>query len=200
MNEPWIFDRTGDHLALDFANTVSDRPLSPVDHLATYCDLVEFARQTGIVTDAGAQELLAQCRARPSDAARALLLAHTLRDALYELTFALAEGQPLPEHALASFNALVPHLRLGPSLQWTWAGDAGGLDAMLGPIVRAALEVLTTDLRHRVSRCRADTCQFVFLDCSKNRSRQWCSMGSCGNREKARRFHGRHRGPSGEAS
>lgn len=195
MGEPWIFDRSGDHLAIDFANTVSDLRTAPIERLATYCDLVEFARQTGLVTDARAAELVEQCRARPSDAARALLNAHTLRDALQEIYFAIAEGQPVPAPALTALNALVPHLRLGPTLAWTWSGDAGGLDEVLGPIVRAALELLTTDhLRSRISRCRADSCQFLFLDQSKNHSRQWCSMGSCGNREKARRFHGRHRG------
>jgi len=193
MEPRWIFDRSGDHLAVDFANTVSDRPTSPIERLASYADLVEFARQTAIISDARAQELVDVCRARPSDAARALLIAHTLRDALYDLYFAVAEGQPPPAPALASFNALVPHLRLGPDLAWTWAGDAGGLDEMLGPIMRGALDLLTTDERQRLSRCRADTCQFIFLDGSKNKSRQWCSMSGCGNREKARRFHGRHR-------
>ena len=193
MSDPWIFDRTGDHLALDFANTVSDRPTSPLERLATYADLVEFARQTGLVTEARATELREACRARPSDAARVLLTAHTLRDAVYDLGLALADGRPLPAPALASFNALVPHLRLSPALEWTWAGDAAGLDEMLGPVVRSALELLTGDLRGRISRCRSDTCQFLFVDRSKNHSRHWCDMASCGNREKARRFHGRRR-------
>lgn len=193
MEPRWIFDRTGDHLAVDFANTVSDRLTSPVERLATYADLVEFARQTGILSDARAQELVDTCRARPSDAARALLTAHTLRDALHDLYFAIAEGHPPPPASLASFNALVPRLRLDSNLSWTWAGDVSGLDEMLGPIMKAAVDLLTTDERKRLSRCRADTCQFLFLDCSKNKSRQWCSMSSCGNREKARRFHGKHR-------
>jgi predicted RNA-binding Zn ribbon-like protein len=44
----------------------------------------------------------------------------------------------------------------------------------------------------RLKACRADTCQWAFVDTARNRSRQWCDMAVCGNREKARRFRSRH--------
>jgi predicted RNA-binding Zn ribbon-like protein len=44
----------------------------------------------------------------------------------------------------------------------------------------------------RLKACRSDTCQFAFIDTARNRSRQWCDMAICGNREKARRFRSRH--------
>jgi predicted RNA-binding Zn ribbon-like protein len=43
----------------------------------------------------------------------------------------------------------------------------------------------------RLKACRSDTCQFAFIDTARNRSRQWCDMAICGNREKARRFRAR---------
>ena len=45
----------------------------------------------------------------------------------------------------------------------------------------------------RLKACRASDCEWAFIDTAKNHSRQWCSMGSCGNREKARAFRQRHR-------
>jgi predicted RNA-binding Zn ribbon-like protein len=42
--------------------------------------------------------------------------------------------------------------------------------------------------------CEASDCVWLFLDASKNRSRRWCDMNQCGNREKARRFHERAKG------
>jgi len=36
-------------------------------------------------------------------------------------------------------------------------------------------------------------CGWLFLDRSKNRSRLWCDMAVCGNREKARRHYARNR-------
>jgi predicted RNA-binding Zn ribbon-like protein len=44
----------------------------------------------------------------------------------------------------------------------------------------------------RLKACRADDCKWAFVDSARNRSRQWCDMAVCGNREKARRFRTRH--------
>ena len=40
----------------------------------------------------------------------------------------------------------------------------------------------------RVKLCGADDCRWAFYDRSKNGSRTWCSMGVCGNRQKARTY------------
>ena len=43
----------------------------------------------------------------------------------------------------------------------------------------------------RLKACAADSCQWAFYDTSRNRSRTWCSMEECGNREKTRRYRSR---------
>jgi len=40
----------------------------------------------------------------------------------------------------------------------------------------------------RLKLCRSSDCRWAFYDQSKNHSSRWCTMASCGNREKARRF------------
>jgi predicted RNA-binding Zn ribbon-like protein len=40
----------------------------------------------------------------------------------------------------------------------------------------------------RLKACSEETCQWAFLDTSRNRSRTWCAMEVCGNREKTRRY------------
>jgi hypothetical protein len=40
----------------------------------------------------------------------------------------------------------------------------------------------------RVKLCGADDCRWAFFDQSRNGSRTWCSMGVCGNRQKARTY------------
>ncbi len=40
----------------------------------------------------------------------------------------------------------------------------------------------------RVRLCAAEDCRWAFYDRSKNGSRTWCSMGVCGNRQKARTY------------
>lgn len=40
----------------------------------------------------------------------------------------------------------------------------------------------------RVKLCGAEDCRWAFYDKSRNGSRTWCSMGVCGNRQKARTY------------
>jgi predicted RNA-binding Zn ribbon-like protein len=63
----------------------------------------------------------------------------------------------------------------------------------LWPIVLAAAELLTSAGRARVRECAAHGCGWLFLDTSRSQRRRWCTMASCGNRAKARRFYERTR-------
>jgi hypothetical protein len=56
-------------------------------------------------------------------------------------------------------------------------------------------DLLTSPDVARVRECDASNCAWLFLDRSKNRTRRWCDMKVCGNRDKARRY--RARTPSG---
>jgi len=42
-----------------------------------------------------------------------------------------------------------------------------------------------------VRRCADPRCTRVFLDTSRNGTRRWCDMGTCGNRAKAARHRAR---------
>jgi predicted RNA-binding Zn ribbon-like protein len=55
--------------------------------------------------------------------------------------------------------------------------------------VEAAATLLVSDAMRRVKSC--PTCGWLFLDASKNRSRRWCSMDTCGAVAKARRYYRR---------
>jgi predicted RNA-binding Zn ribbon-like protein len=78
----------------------------------------------------------------------------------------------------------------GYAWQYTHAPD--DLLWMLAPIARSAAALLTSDQLYRVGEC-ADLhgCGWLFYDTSRNRSRRWCSMDSCGNRAKAQRHYQR---------
>jgi CGNR zinc finger len=57
-----------------------------------------------------------------------------------------------------------------------------------------ALLVSLVELREHADRlkvCDNEQCRWLFLDHSKNRSRQWCASASCGNRQRVRRFRER---------
>ena len=189
----WIFDRCAGHLALDFANTVSDRDTpAAVERLAGYGDLVAFAQQTELLSTRDARRLVDLAARHPEAAAGVLAEAIALREALYRIFAAGAQEATPAATDVAVLNAHHARFRLDERFQWVWSARPDGLDAFLGPIVRAAVDLLTSDRRERVRICADDTCAWVFLDTSKNRSRRWCDMAQCGNRAKARRFHERH--------
>ena len=65
-------------------------------------------------------------------------------------------------------------------------------DAILGPVldpvVRSATDLLTSDAVTRIGCCADETCGWLFLDTTRSRTRRWCDMKQCGNRNKVRRF------------
>jgi predicted RNA-binding Zn ribbon-like protein len=63
-----------------------------------------------------------------------------------------------------------------------------GLDPVLRPVVRAAVDLLTSDDLSKVGRCADDSCGWLFLDTTRSGTRRWCDMRFCGNRNKVRRF------------
>ena len=65
----------------------------------------------------------------------------------------------------------------------------GDITAGEDPIVRAAADLLASSDVALVRACSSPTCQWLFLDTSKNHHRRWCSMKQCGNRAKVRRFY-----------
>jgi predicted RNA-binding Zn ribbon-like protein len=69
---------------------------------------------------------------------------------------------------------------------------AGGVPGALGSLVGEAATAMTNGTRERLKICRADDCHWAFVDTARNQSRAWCSMQSCGNREKVRAYRARH--------
>ena len=70
--------------------------------------------------------------------------------------------------------------------------EGDGARAAIGRIVAAVAGLAPTDEWKRLKACRDESCRVAFYDKSRNRSRAWCSMEVCGNREKARSFRKRH--------
>ncbi len=69
---------------------------------------------------------------------------------------------------------------------------ARGVRGAVGRILVEVYDVMVDGSWDRMKACRADDCRWAFLDTSKNRSRCWCSMESCGNRAKVQAYRQRH--------
>lgn len=69
--------------------------------------------------------------------------------------------------------------------------EAGGAVGALGRVVATLYSAMQSEDWGRLKLCGSDTCRWAFYDRSRNHSSRWCTMASCGNRAKARRFRER---------
>jgi predicted RNA-binding Zn ribbon-like protein len=77
--------------------------------------------------------------------------------------------------------------------------DAQGAVGAIGRLVTTLYSAMQDEDWERLKLCGSGTCRWAFYDRSKNRSSRWCTMASCGNREKARRFRQRGTATSARA-
>ncbi|MFC4059356.1 CGNR zinc finger domain-containing protein [Planomonospora corallina] len=103
-----------------------------------------------------------------------------------------ASENPLPR-VLDRLPVTVVLTAEGPVLEPVTSGVLGGL----ARIAAAVVEVRVAGLWPRMKVCTESTCQWAFVDSSKNRSRSWCSMKVCGNRTKTRAYRARRQSGTG---
>jgi predicted RNA-binding Zn ribbon-like protein len=88
-------------------------------------------------------------------------------------------------------------MRFGPDGTPRLEPEVTGAVGALGRLVAALYAAMKEPEWERLKLCGSDECRWAFYDRSKNRSSRWCTMASCGNREKARRFRKQHRHAAG---
>jgi predicted RNA-binding Zn ribbon-like protein len=192
----------GGELCLDFANTVEPRLGSHrSDYLASYADLVRWARHAGSLSEEEARRLLLEAEDKPSEAAAAWEQAVALRETVYRVFSAVAEEEQPEASDLDALTAAhleaLAHYSVVPTARgFGWARAEGSkLKGPLWSVALSATRLLTTGELERVKECPTGEggCGWLFYDASKNKSRRWCSMADCGSRVKMRRMYARRR-------
>lgn len=84
-------------------------------------------------------------------------------------------------------------MRFGPDGKARLEPETSGAVGALGRLVAALYSAMQDENWRRLKLCGSDECRWAFYDRSRNSSSRWCTMASCGNREKARRFRKQHR-------
>jgi predicted RNA-binding Zn ribbon-like protein len=186
-----------DSLCLDFANTVSWRTSEkPEEKVGSYTSLVDWSRKAGIVSAREARAMLKAGEPSKNVLHRAILV----RESIYRILAAQAAGRRAQPSDLAILNETVGealgHLQLvaeANGFAWRWPADSEAASRILWAVARSAAELLTSAHLSAVRVCAGAGCGWLFLDLSRNRTRRWCAMSDCGNREKARRHYQRVR-------
>jgi predicted RNA-binding Zn ribbon-like protein len=182
---------------LDFTNTINSRLYPEHDYLLQYSDLVDWVRKVGLLSPTQTSQLQRQAKQNPQEAEKTLAAAHTLRDLFYRLFSNAAKGSEPDKKDMATFitsyGEAISHallIRHEDHYTTTWKLDES-LTAVLSPIIYSAGELLLSEKLSQVKECPG--CGWLFLDTSKNQSRRWCNMNTCGAKDKMRRYHTKQR-------
>jgi predicted RNA-binding Zn ribbon-like protein len=190
LRTPETIPLWGETLCLDYANSVDwsseDEHVDPeqTDVLRTEDLLGRWGRRLDLLSD----------DAKPVSAAE-LRRTRALRDAVYRLFSSITRDQ---EPARKDLDVLVTNYIEGVKHASLLAGeDFYKLDWLARDPRRIRYAVATDAIAllqdpsrlKRVSRCPGRGCGWLFLNTSGRR--RWCSMSTCGSRDKMRRLHQR---------
>jgi predicted RNA-binding Zn ribbon-like protein len=178
----------GERLCLDFTNTVGGRNGSEIilEKLKTYDDLIAWSVHAGILDRREAQRLSKR------GSQRVVTRALRLRETIYRICIAALKKESPNSKDMKLLNQEIHEARnhefVDSSFRIRIKSTNNDLDQILWPVALSASELLTTGDLKRLQQCDGENCGWLFVDTSKNHTRQWCDMSDCGNRAKVRRF------------
>lgn len=176
--------RLGSVLATSFTGTLSERHGTPVERIPTPQRLLDWLAAYGLAVDACTPAQLG--------------LARELRESIHAAATAAASQVSLPATAADVINDHSAQGRATALLtpegkrQWQLSSTSPLTDA-LGVIAADAIAIISGERDGRLALCASPTCRAAFFDVSRSRTRRWCDMNTCGNREKKARFNANHR-------
>lgn len=125
-----------------------------------------------------------------------LAAAVALREAIYQIGFATASDSARSVIDTATLNAAAaaapPALELTDSgMAWRVTDTDDPVRAALAVIAGDAIRLFGSDDADRIKTCDGIDCAGLYLDTSRGGNRRWCSMNTCGNKNKKTRMRTR---------
>jgi predicted RNA-binding Zn ribbon-like protein len=186
----------GDHLALDFLNTIATPRGELIEWLRDGNDLVDWLEQAGTMEPPAAARIREWRGDALDEVARQ---AREFRQWLRSFVTARM-GKPLRATAavVAPLNELLardnsfqrveaagPCAEDGHRLLLRRVRRWENPEELLQPIVVSAADLICNEDFRLIRSCEGSPCTLLFLDRTKAHARRWCSMAVCGNRAKA---------------
>lgn len=175
--------RLGSVLATSFTGTLSERHGDAVERIPTPQRLVDWLAVYGLAVDS--------CTADQLD------LARELRESIHAAATAAAIQDPLPASAVQVINDFSARGRaaavLTPEGNRQWRLSRACVEDALSVIAADAVSIIAGERDGKLALCASPTCRAAFFDTSQSRTRKWCDMNTCGNRQKKARFNAKQR-------
>ena len=172
--------RPGNVLATRFTGTLTERHGDSVERIPTPERLQDWLATNGLTVQSCTPEDLAHAR--------------ELRESIHAAaTAAAAQAAAIPESALSIINSFSsqgsPAAILTADGKRSWRLNAtSGVEDALSVIAADAISIIAAERDGKLAICGSAACRAVFLDTSQSRTRKWCDMNTCGNRQKKARL------------
>jgi predicted RNA-binding Zn ribbon-like protein len=192
----------GQPLCVSLCNTRHWRnSAAPKEVLTTYDEIVKWAVAKAIYTADEGAALVREAAAHPHVANAELRRTVELREAIAAVLAAHARGETPDAADMAIVDATFREALAQLSLDVREAGlvpslppAREGLEVPRWQAALSALGLLASPALGRVKQCADDRgCGWLFVDTTRNGSRQFCFSRECGNRARQARFRARHR-------
>jgi predicted RNA-binding Zn ribbon-like protein len=187
---------------LELVNTRPGAYGGRMDLLGDFGELVSWLCGIGALEEGEGRQLVERWAGTP-EAEETFATALRLRDALDALVVAITDSRAVPADAVDRINAVLasqPGVRQlterEDGYEFRFQPLADEPLHLLVPIAESAAELLAHGDLSLLKRCENPACVLHFYDRTKNRSRRWCSMETCGSRIKAAAYYRRKRGTS----
>jgi predicted RNA-binding Zn ribbon-like protein len=188
-------------LCLNYANTLSWRGSDkPVEMLHDFADILRWSERCGVVRPTATQRLRRWSRHQEAAAAELFAQAIVIREAMFRIFSAIAVGASIPNRDFVVLSAALANApgrhqlaRSGERCGWRVEAGEPSVARVLAPVLWSAGDLMLHAPSRPIRRCANEECLWLFIDQSKNSTRRWCDMNSCGNRAKARRHYAKVR-------
>lgn len=175
-----VFRLDNEHLAFRYTATLSDR--------AAASSFERLSSPERLTLWLSANDLDPRRDATHDDLANAV----ALREAIYRLGVATATGSPRRAGDVALINAAAaapaaPELT-DAGMVWRVAAAEDSIRAGLAVVAQDAIRVFGGEDAERIKTCDGVDCAGLYLDTSRGNNRRWCSMNTCGNKNKKTRM------------
>ena len=185
----------GGCVCFDFVNTIHSRvEEDSYDYINTYDDLIEWMEKVRLLPSEKLKTLKKQVNTNKKGAQKAVDEIKNKRELLYNFFSPVIHSRAPEKSIIDRFNqslsdslsALAIHNDKG-DLILGWDNSKVNFYEPLKYIFKNAFDIITTIPQNRFKEC--GSCGWLFIDKSKNNSRTWCSMKTCGSIEKAKRYY-----------
>lgn len=175
-----------DHPALDFLNTEARINGELVDFLESDDDVLRWLARAGWPAGKNAVKY---------ERGELLELARALRLSIRNSVASRKEGNSNCDVMNIFLSSAHSHLKLicesNGNLRLKRQWNPSSLMEILGPLSESAADLLVNGDMEKVKHCEGADCVLWFYDGTRAHSRRWCSMATCGTRNKVAAFRQR---------